>query len=266
MSVLTLELIRKGSEPSSLIFFPGGPGVSWHCFEKIISSLNVKSSIYGINYGEISNDEPTYFDELRFELILLLHRLPNPVLITHSFSTMLVLTIPRLPSLKGLILISPAIDNTYLIDLPQRLKKYTDFDATNVAASFWINPSDEGYGGYFKTLLPFYVRSEYIEEGLNMLNQCQFSYLPYALFVQHFAPSFTQSYSPTFPTLVIAGDDDHICPPDLFKDSDLFKPKNIQTQVIPGAGHFPWIDHPQETLDTITSWHKALVMHYPSNA
>jgi pimeloyl-ACP methyl ester carboxylesterase len=265
MSVLTLELIQKGSESSSLIFFPGGPGLSWHCFEKLISSLSVKSSIYGVNYGKTSNDEPSYFNELRFELILLLQRLPNPVLVTHSFSSMLLLTIERLPSLKGLVLISPAIDNTYLIDLPQRLKKYTNFDATNIAASFWINPSDERYGDYFKTLLPFYVRPEYREEGLNMLNQSQFSYLPYALFVQHFIPSFTQSYSPNQPTLVISGDDDHICPPDLFKNSKLFDAKNIQVCIIPEAGHFPWIDHPHETINAINNWYDALKMYRPSN-
>jgi pimeloyl-ACP methyl ester carboxylesterase len=266
MSVLTLELIRKGSELSSLIFFPGGPGLSWHCFDTIISNLDIKSSIYGINYGKTSPNEPAYFDELRFELILMLQRLPNPVLVTHSFASMLILTIPKVPSLKGLILMNPAINNTYLADLPQRLKEYTDFDGTETAANFWINPSDQAYGDYFKALSLFYFRSEYLHKGLDMLNQCNFSFLPYGLFVQHFASSFTHSHSPTMPTLVIAGDDDYICPPDLFKDSEIFRADNIQTCIISVGGHFPWVDHPQETLDAITLWYETLTLHYPSNA
>ncbi|MDP3936254.1 MAG: alpha/beta hydrolase [Alphaproteobacteria bacterium] len=262
MSLLKLDLIRKGTTPSSLIFFPGGPGLSWHCFEKLIHSLETDCDIYGITYNQVSSNEPSYFDELQFELTLLLQTLPNPVLVTHSFSSMFVLSLLRLPSLKGLVLISPAIDNSYLIDLPQRLKNYTDFNGTEIAAKFWMNPSDDSYSNYFKDLLPFYFRPNYIEDGLEMLNNCDFSYLPYALCIEYFFPTFKQSYAPKIPTLIIAGDDDYICPPELFKDSLIFKGNNIQMAVIPDAGHFPWIDHPYETLTTFNVWHDNIIRSF----
>lgn len=259
MSLLKLELIRKGTTPSSLIFFPGGPGLSWHYFDKLIGSIDTSCDIYGITYNQVSNDESTYFDELQFELTLLLQKIPNPILVTHSFSSMFVLSILRLPSLKGLVLISPAIDNTYLSDLPLRIKAYTDFDGTEIAANFWMNPSDDSYAKYFKGLLPFYFRPDYFEKGLEMLDQCDFSYRPYASCVQHFFPTFTQSYPPRVSTLVITGGDDFICPADLFKDSLIFKGNNIQTKIIPDAGHFPWIDSLEETLTVFNVWHDDII-------
>ena len=258
MSLLKLQLIRKGTTPTSLIFFLGGPGLSWHCFERLINSLEIDCSIYGIIYNQVSSTESTYFDEMRFELILLLQTIPNPILVTHSFSSMFVLSLRRLPSLKGLVLISPAIDNTYLIDLPQRIKAYTTFDGTEIAAHFWMNPSDISYAEYFKELLPFYFRPNYLEEGLFMLNQCNFSHIPYLLCIQHFFPTFTQSYPSEVPTLIISGDDDHICPPNLFKDSFILKGNNVKLKIIPNAGHFPWIDSLDATLVTLSVWHDTL--------
>jgi pimeloyl-ACP methyl ester carboxylesterase len=262
MPLLKLELIHKSAAPFSLIFFPGGPGLSWHCFEKIIMSLETNGSIYGISYNQTPSNQSAYFDELKFELTLLLQKIPNPILVTHSFSSMFVLSLLRLPSLKGLVLISPAIDNSYLIDLPQRIKTYTRFDGTQIAANFWMNPSDNSYAEYFNGLLPFYFRPDYIDDGLSMLEQCDFAHLPYVLSTQHFFPTFTKSYAPEVPTLIIAGDDDHICPPSLFKDSLIFKGNNIQMAIIPGAGHFPWIDSHDTTLTAFNVWHDALLASY----
>jgi pimeloyl-ACP methyl ester carboxylesterase len=259
MSLLKLELIHKSKTPSSLIFFPGGPGLSWHCFEKLIRSLEVDCNIYGINYTQTSSNEPSYFDELQLELTLLLKTIPNPILVTHSFSSMFVLSLLQLPPLKGLVLISPAINNSYLIDLPQRIKTYTHFDGTKIAANFWMNPSDNSYSDYFKGLLPYYFRPDYIEDGLSMLDQCDFAHLPYVLCIQHFFQTFTKSYTPEVPTLIIAGDDDHICPPSLFKDSLIFKGNNVQVAIIPDAGHFPWIDSHDATLTTFRLWHDSII-------
>lgn len=259
MSLLKFELIRKGTTPSSLIFFPGGPGLSWHCFEMLINSLKTDCSIYGITYNQVSSNESTYFDELKFELTLLLQTVPNPILVTHSFSSMFVLSFRRLPSLKGLVLISPAIDNSYLTDLPQRLKSYTDFDGAKIAANFWIHPSDTSYADYFKGLLPYYFRPNYLEDGDTMLDLCEFTHLPYVLCIQQFFPTFTQSYIPEVPTLVISGNDDHICPPNLFKDSLIFKRNNIHVAIIPDAGHFPWIDSLDSTLTTFNVWHDTIM-------
>ncbi|QOL19512.1 alpha/beta hydrolase [Candidatus Bodocaedibacter vickermanii] len=259
MSLLKFELIRKGTTQSSLIFFPGGPGLSWHCFEALINSLETDCSIYGITYNQVSCNESTYFNEQAFELTLLLQTIPNPILVTHSFSSMFVLSLRRLPSLKGLVLISPAVDNSYLFELPQRLKTYTKFDGTQIAANFWINPSDTSYAEYFKGLLPFYFRPDYIEDGLIMLDQCDFTHLPYVLCTQHFYPTFTQSYTPEIPTLIISGDDDYICPPSLFKDSLIFKGNNIQMAIIPDAGHFPWVDSLDSTLTAFSVWHETII-------
>lgn len=86
MTLITIDTIQSGSSLYSLIFFPGGPGLSWHCFETPIDSQHPNQTMYGLNYASIVSNELSYFDELKFELILLLQRIPNPILVIHSYS------------------------------------------------------------------------------------------------------------------------------------------------------------------------------------
>lgn len=128
------------------------------------------------------------------------------------------------------------------------VKKYTDF--------VWLNPSDAAYSKYFKDRLPFCFRSEHINKGLEVLNKCKFSYIPFSLFVQYFLPNFTKHYTPSIPTLILSGDDDYICPPSLFKDSLITDADNISIKIIKGSGHFPWIDTPYETVSAFKDWYE----------
>jgi pimeloyl-ACP methyl ester carboxylesterase len=256
MALLTLEPLQSGSSPYSLVFFPGGPGLSWHYFKSLMDFLPFDQTMFGLNYASVIPNESTYFEELKFELILLLQRIPNPILVTHAFSSMLALSMERIASLNGLILISPAINNTYATTLPERLKAYTDFDGTPAAANFWMNPTDENYAKYLMEFLPFYFRPEKINKGHSALKECTFAYMPYLAFVHHFLPNFTNSYIPSIPTLVVSGDDDYICPPNLFKDSFMTLSNNISVKIIKGGGHFPWIDTPIQTLLALKEWYE----------
>lgn len=255
MQLLKLDMIiSNDAVESSVVFFPGGPGLSWHCFADLPASLAQMGSVYGLSYNQPARED-TYFNDLMEELIILLEKLSNPVLITHSFSSMLVLSNAYIPPLKGLILISPASSNDYAADLPQRLKMFSNFDGSAAAAEFWFKPSNEAYATYFKKLAPFYFKEACISTGIPMLEKINFTYKPYVLFVSHFLPHYTTAFAPNVPTLALFGETDPICPSNLFNPSLTLEKDNITVATILQAGHFPWIEEPLKTIDAIKHWH-----------
>ena len=48
------------------------------------------------------------------------------------------------------------------------------------------------------------------------------------------------------PTLLLAGEKDHVTPIKLFTELRSFKNRNILIREIKNAGHFPWIDNPKQ--------------------
>lgn len=256
MNLLKLETITPSAENASVIYFPGGPGFSWHCFRPLISALDLQGTIYGLSYTNPEIKEEMYFEELKKELTNIIQKLPNPILITHSFSSMLLLSMQNIPDLKGLVLISPASSNIYVKDLPARLNAQTTVDVSRAAAEFWLKPSDPAYKNYTKAFSPFYFNPHLLEVGQMILNFTNFSYKPYVYFVQNFLPNYTKAVIPNLPTLIIFGEKDPICPPILFNSLLTAKSHNVTTETIINAGHFPWVDALNDTTQTIQTWYK----------
>lgn len=64
---------------------------------------------------------------------------------------------------------------------------------------------------------------------------------------EHFDQTYKAKWVPqAMPTLIFAGDQDHITPLKLFLDSPDFQRENILIRNIDNASHFPWIDNPQQ--------------------
>lgn len=56
------------------------------------------------------------------------------------------------------------------------------------------------------------------------------------------------------PTLIIAGEHDQIIPLTVYSSKKEYHRNNIFIQSISQAGHFPWFDNPEETLQVILNF------------
>ncbi len=76
---------------------------------------------------------------------------------------------------------------------------------------------------------------------------------------EHFDATYSAKWVPDhLPTLILAGDEDMISPVKLFAEERAFQRSNILYQGISRAGHFPWIENPDEVAMAFTRFFRKL--------
>ena len=93
------------------------------------------------------------------------------------------------------------------------------------------------------------------EIGKEMLLKLEVNHLVYDWNAQHVFPNYSASYVPTIPTLIVAGEYDHITPLYNFTLDPRFKNLiNTHIVTINNAGHFPWLEQPEQTKQAISTF------------
>lgn len=82
---------------------------------------------------------------------------------------------------------------------------------------------------------------------IKLIESLPINYKTYLWAANNFDQTYEAKWIPqTFPTLIFAGDKDHITPLKLFAEMDAFQRDNILIREIKDASHFPWLDNPYQ--------------------
>ena len=151
------------------------------------------------------------------------------------------------PLLDGLVLLDSAPDSSWQVEFAKIIKNHPSPGLNELHEQYQAHPSNEALKKVTVASAPWLFTQKGLAKGITMLEGLPYNYQTCQWSDQHFDKTYAARWVPqTMPTLILAGQDDLITPIHLFSDRVAFNRSNISIQTINNAGHFPWIDNPQE--------------------
>jgi pimeloyl-ACP methyl ester carboxylesterase len=249
----------KHDKNSSLnwIFLPGGPGLGSESLSKLTGILQSKSlrmpgSLWHLDLpGDGSNTSFTTqesFQNWPLALVESVQQFKHVILVAHSTGGMYILSTPKIePFLEGLILLDSAPDARWQASFAELAQKHPLPNAEILQKQFQSNPNNDTLKALTIASSPYLFTEKGLEEGTKMLECLPYNYEAYKWSHENFDRTYEAKWIPQkIPTLIIAGENDLVTPLHLFSQSKVFCRDNILLQSIHNAGHFPWIDNPEE--------------------
>lgn len=235
------------------LFVPGGPGADSRYLNSLTRLLDLPGNVWLVDLpgngdhavGCASNYDYNQWFEIFPQLV---KRFDHPVVVGHSFGAMLVMLCPELEGkLTGFVSLnsSPAL----WLEEATKAARVADLpDLTNDMTAFIQNSNQSTFDQVLQTCMPYYFPHQSMDQGKKMLAELPFQYnlvdwaLRLVIDIQYKA-----KWAPKeIPMLIINADRDYMCPPVLFQQDERFHGPNITSHVVQGAGHFPWIERPNE--------------------
>ncbi|WED41815.1 alpha/beta fold hydrolase [Legionella cardiaca] len=250
-SRLQLVSTQEG-KPFNWLFLPGGPGLGSESLNGLVSLLKLPGSIWRLDLpGDGSNlttDDSSYFSSWSEALVEAVESLDNVILVAHSTGGMYVLATKKLEQLlMGLVLMDSAPDASWQTFFMEYVNQNPIANLEQLQDQYLTHPCNETLKQLTIASAPYLFTKSGFEKGVILLQQLPFNYKTSEWSTQHFDTHFKAQWIPqTIPTLIFAGDQDRITPLKLFTQLEAFKKDNILIKEITAAGHYPWIDNPDE--------------------
>lgn len=243
----------NGKEKLNWLFFPGGPGADSSYFLDLLQTIQIPGNVWLIDLpGNGSHAVKQDNFDIWLDIFLpTIRRFDNPVLVGHSFGGQLPLLYPDLEDiLSGLVLFntSPCLWLEEAVAMAKELKLP---DLSLEMQVFTENPTQETFNEALSACVPYYFPEETLAIGKKMLSDLPVNFHP-AVWWQKKAIeiNFNAKWIPqNVPTLVIGAEFDAITPFSLFIKDKRFDRTNIIKHLIPHAGHFPWLEKPEEVKE-----------------
>ena len=176
-------------------------------------------------------------------LIEVVNKLTPCILVTHSFSGMLALTIDNLENLLvGLIIMNSTPNSSWTELLQETATKYNLPDITNDIEELYTNPTDDQLKTFFYANISYIFCEHEIPVGKQLLELCSYNIKTRIWASQNFYNSYKYSWIPNkLPTLIIGSHDDRSLPIKLFLENTEWSRPNIKIIELCDTGHFPWL-------------------------
>ena len=232
------------------LFLPGGPGLGSEYFLPYLNEISLPGDIWRGDFpGDGSNriNGHIHFESWQSSLIDAISNLANVILVTHSFSAMFALTVPKLEEqLTGFVVMDSAPNNDWMAILSERAKKYHLPDRCLLQENYQRNKSDDSLKAFTNAGWQYFMSAQVESEAKIMLSQLPYNHKTYDWAQKNFHPNYQVRWVPNqLPTLVLGGQYDMITPIELFQNDPSFKRDNIIIKVIADASHFPWMEQPK---------------------
>jgi pimeloyl-ACP methyl ester carboxylesterase len=252
-----------GTTPYNWLFFPGGPGADSSYFLPLTELLQLSGNTWLIDFpgnGSHTGGEDNNFDHWLALFLETIQRFQNPIIIGHSFGGMLPLLFKELESLlSGLIIIDSA-PGLWLEAAVTFAAQHQLPDLSHEMHEFTVNPNQHTFDIALQACTPYYFPPQNLQQGRSMLANLPFTYHP-AVWWQRKAvemPYQAHWIPQTVKTLIIGGEYDAITPFSLFDNDPRFSRPNIQKALLKNAGHFPWLDQPEQVKTLIKNFENTL--------
>lgn len=246
------------------LFLPGGPGLGSEYLTSLTQILQLPGTIWLVDFpGDGSNhtsDDERSFARWSEALLEVVATLENVILVAHSSGGMFTLATPGLEKfLTGLILMDSAPDASWQKFFAEYRQKHPVQKAEKLQAVYGENPCNETLKELTLACASYFSMPSNIAKTVNLFEKLPFNYKTFAWATQNFDDTYKAQWIPqNIPTLIFAGDQDHITPLNLFSQSADFQRDNIIIREIENAAHFPWLDNPDQVKLVFTEYCKWL--------
>lgn len=261
------QLVNNNSlDNKNWLFIPGGPGCDSSSLFDLTQILDLPGKSWLIDFpGNGSNTEgipKDYAYDQWFDFFMpMIKRFENPIVVGFSFGGMITLLTPELENyLKGVVLLSSA-PNLWLEEAAVCAKKYNLPDFSPQLEQFNLNPSEETCKQLLNVFASYYFyKKETFEKGRQLLLSTPFAFPPASWWMNRVGSiGYTATWIPkTIPTLIIGNEFDYMTPFEIFKNDHRFLRSNIEFVEIKGAGHFNWVDNPEEVKAAFQNYYRTL--------
>lgn len=243
------------------IFVPGGPGLGSEYLHQLTNLLHLPGTVWHFDFpGDGSNvvSNRKRFTNWSKGLLEAIRMLENVILVTHSFSGMFALTIPGLEYLlHGLVLMDSSPNKKWQKYFQEYVAAHKIEEAEIKLNLYYKNRSNTTLRDFVIAGAPYCVCPCGMKKYISIAKKLAFNYVAYEWHLKNFHPTYKAKWTPkNIPTLIFAGDNDHISPIMLFKKSKNFKRKNIVIAEVENAGHYPWIENPKKVIALFNKYSK----------
>ena len=258
-----LKLLRADSSNKyNWLFVPGGPGLGSESLDDLTQILQLPGAIWHMDFpGDGSNITDKDFSYWQEALIEATNELNNLILIAHSSGGMFSLATPELENnLTGLILMDSAPNKGWQKYFIEYVKAHPLAEADKLQKLYEDNPSNDLLKQLTIACAPYFSTEKSLDKIITMMASLPFNYKSHLWAEKNFDQTYNASWVPqSLPTMIFAGDQDHITPLKLFYESNKFQRNNIVIREIKNASHFPWMDNPDEVKRIFTEYCQLLV-------
>lgn len=242
----------SGKAPLDWLFLPGGPGLGSESLLGLIQLLDFPGNYWCMDLpGDGSNryaDNKQAFSAWPKALTEATSHFKQTILVAHSTGGMQALYTPELGKhLKGLILLDTAPNAEWQKMFAETIKQNPLPGWGDLVKEYQTHPSDEGLKALTLASIPYLFTNEGMTAGRKLLEPLPYNHESCQWSEKHFDPIYKARWIPKqIPTLILSGEEDKLTPLSLFLEDKSWTRDNIHFQSIPKAGHFPWIENPDE--------------------
>ncbi|MDC0748386.1 alpha/beta fold hydrolase [Polyangium mundeleinium] len=250
-----VRLRRHSLRPGDLnwLLLPGGPGIGSESLEGLAGILDVPGAIWLVDLpGDGSNRNPPGSPKAPFDVwpqvvVEAARALPRVVFAGHSTGGMYLLSTPELgPHLEALALLDTAPDALWHPRFVEMTRAHPLPDVEAATALYEADPRDENIAAVAVASAEWNFTPAGLSAGRELLARMPYNSAAVAWSEAHFDHVYQARWWPTrMPVLRLAGSDDRIVWQGGWHEPR-FQTPNVIERVIAGAGHFPWIENPQD--------------------
>lgn len=234
------------------LFLPGGPGLGSESLILLCNLLQLPGTIWRLDLpGDGSNTTSNNcesFSHWSSALIEAVSQFQHVIVVAHSTGGMYVLSTPKIENLlDGLILLDSAPHAEWQSSFGTMLKSASIPELEALQKKYQEAPSNEILRKMTLLSAPYLFTEKGLTEGIKMLESLPYNYEVCQWSEEHFDQTYRAQWIPqTIPTLILCGEQDLVTPSHLFAEEELFHRDNIEIKSIKNAGHFPWIENPED--------------------
>ena len=239
------------------MFVPGGPGLGSESVAGLVDVVAPPGTSWLVDLpGDGSNRDGTdpyarWPDVLREAATAL----DDVIMVGHSTGGMFILATRGIDShLRALALISSAPHAGWRARFADYARAHPLPAVADAARRYDENPSDESLRALTLAAAPWNFTASGLRAGVDVMKSLPYNSAAVQWADGNFDETYRAAWAPSVPTLIAAGEDDHVVDQSLWLDAPGFDGPNVTRRTIENAAHFPWIDNPDGTHAAFADW------------
>jgi len=259
-----LQLIKSNPKYNlNWLFLPGGPGLGSESLNNLTRLLSLPGSVWHLDLpGDGSNcGDDASFANWQMALMEAVSALPNPILVGHSTGGMYALSTPELKKyLSGLVLISSAPDTSWRKQYFEFCKNNPIIETNKIATKYAKHPNNTLLRQLTIASASQCFSAKSMKKGIKLLSSLPYNHQACDWSGAYFDDTYKAKWIPKdIPVLIVTGENDNIISINHFKNDKRFDRENISIKAIKKAGHFPWIENPDQVRQVFSGFAKQVI-------
>ncbi|WP_256106549.1 alpha/beta fold hydrolase [Streptomyces sp. ODS05-4] len=248
--------MSQGGEGWNWLFVPGGPGLGSQSVAGLAHAAEVPGTAWLVDLpGEGSNRGVPQVPDRPYErwphvLLEAADAFDDVVMVGHSTGGMFLLALPELAArLAGLCLVSSAPHAGWRETFGQWAEAHPIPGLDRAAEAYGRDPNDDTLRALTQAAAEWNFTPAGLAAGRSLLEDLPYCHDAAAWADAHFDDTYQARWKPGSDgpaALIVSGAEGRVVDQSLWHDDDAFSHPRVLRRAIEGAGHFPWIENPQE--------------------